>query len=352
MRRIYLTLSFVLFTLSIAIGQVDSQTSFNFINIPSSSRVSALGGVVNHIKDNDLSLAYGNPALLNPEMDNQAVFSYTSYLSTSGYGFFSYGRDFKDIGTFALNILYLDYGSFNETDVSGQVIGQFKAKETALNVAYSRMIADRLSIGGQIKFLFSNLEQYSAFGMGLDLGLTYHIEEEYLTTSLVFKNMGAQMSAYHSGDEKADLPFNIQLGVTKRMKHAPFRLGLILDNLQKWDLTYTDPNLIGKRDPLTGEPIVIEESSFGDKFMRHVIVSAEILIGDAIRIQMAYNYRRRKELKVNNSPGMAGLSFGVGAKIKAFDISYSLSSYTRAANTHQFTLAMRFSDMKKEKALN
>ena len=352
MRKHFLFLFFSVFTSSVLLSQVETQTSFNFIDLPSSSRVAGMGGVLNNIKDADLSLAYGNPALLNAEMDNQAVFSFSSYLASSSFGFFSYAKDVKEIGTFSVNLLFLDYGSFNETDNAGQIIGQFKAKETGITLSGSRMVGERLSAGAQMKFLFSNLEQYSAFGMGLDLGLTYHIEEEYLTASFVMKNIGYQLSSYYDEGEKSNLPFNIQLGVSKKMKHAPFRLSLVLDNLQKWDLTYVDPNLIGKTDPLTGEPIVIESSSFGDKLMRHVIFGGEILIGDAIQVQLAYNYRRRKELKLLNNPGMSGLSFGVGAKIKSINLGYAFSNYTRAANSHQFTLSLRFNDMKKEKTLN
>jgi hypothetical protein len=352
MRRFYLTFSLVICTFSLGFAQVSSQTAFSFVDIPASSRVAALGGSAIHIFDSDLSLSYGNPALLNPSMDNQAVFSYSLFLAGSGYGFFSYGRDFKDIGTFAVNIIYMNYGSFNETDNSGQVIGEFKAKETALNFAGGRQVAERLTAGAQVKFIFSNLEQYSSFGMGLDLGLTYHIEEEFLTTSLVFKNMGAQLSSYYENGEKSPMPFNIQLGVSKRMKHAPFRLFLTLDNLQKWDLTYTDPNLIGKKDPLTGDPIEIKESTFGDKLMRHVVFGGEILIGDVFSLQMAYNYRRRKELKVNDNPGISGLSFGFGLNFKSLNISYSLANYTRSGTTNQFTLALRFNNMKKENILN
>lgn len=352
MRRFYLIGFLIFLSISLGYSQIDSQKAFSFVDIPSASRVSAFGGVAISIKDADLGLANGNPALLNPLMDNQALFSYSLFLAGSGYGFFAYAKDIENIGTFSMNFTFLDYGSFDETDYSGQVIGQFRAKETAINLSGSRMVAERLSAGAQLKFLFSNLAQYSAFGMGADLGLTYHIEEEYLTTSLLFKNMGAQLSSYYDGAEKAPLPFNIQLAVSKRMKHAPFRLMLTLDNLQKWDLTYTDPNLIGKKDPLTGEPIEIKESSFGDKLMRHVIFGGEILIGDVVQVQIAYNYRRRAELKVSGNPGMSGLSFGLGAKIKSINLSYSLANYTRAGTVNQFTLAMRFNDMKKEKTLN
>lgn len=352
MTRYYLFLCF-LFLLSIpGLAQVNTETSFNFIDQPASSRVSGLGGVVNHIMDNDLSLAYGNPALLNPSMDNQAVFSFTSFLASSTYGFFSYGKNIDKVGTFAVNFLYTNYGSFNETDLTGQVIGEFKAQETAINFAGSREIYDRLTLGAQLKFAFSNLEQYNSVGMGMDMGLTYHIEEEYLTASLVFKNMGGQLTPYYTGGEKLPMPFNIQFGVSKKMKHAPFRLGLVMDNLQNWNLSYTDPNLQGKKDPLTGDPIVVEEPGFGDELLRHMIFSGEITIEDVFRLEIAYNYRRQQELKVTESPGISGLSFGLGISIKSFSLSYSLASYTRGGTSNQFTLAMRFNEMKKEKTLN
>lgn len=331
---------------------MSTQSSFNFVDQSASSRVAGLGGSGIHIMDDDLSLSYGNPSLLNPSMDNQAVFSYSSFLASSGYGFFSYGKDIKKVGTFAVNVLYYNYGKFNETDISGQTIGEFKAKETALNFAGSRQVAKHLIVGAQLKFLFSNLEQYGAFGMGLDLAVTYNIKEEFLTTSFVIKNIGWQLSSYYDQAEKLPLPFNIQLGFSKKMKHAPFRLGIVLDNLQKWDLSYTDPNLIGKKDPLTGEPIEIKPSTFGDKLMRHIIFSGEILIGDAFNLQIAYNYRRREELKVTDRPGMAGVSLGAGINIKSFSISYALSTYSSGALNNQFTLALRFNEMKKEKSLN
>jgi hypothetical protein len=352
MTRSYLILCLSFLATSLAFGQVNTQTAYNFIDQPASSRVAGLGGVVNSIMDNDLSLAYGNPALLNPSMDNQSVFSYSSFLAKSGYGYFSYGKDVKDVGTFAVNILYMNYGSFNETDISGDIIGQFKAKETALNFAGSRQIFDRLTAGAQLKFIFSNLEQYSSFGMGVDAGLNYTIEEELFTAAFVLKNMGGQLTSYYSGGEKLAMPFNIQIGVTKKMKHAPFRLGFVMDNLQNWNLSYTDPNLVGKKDPLTGEPIVVEQPSFANELLRHMIFSGELIIEDAFRFEIAYNFRRQQELKVTDSPGISGLSFGLGISIKSFTLSYSLASYTQGGTSNQFTLALRFNEMKKEKTLN
>ena len=71
-------------------GQVTSQSSFRFVNLVTSPRAAGFGGNMINVKDNDLSLAYANPALLNPTMDNQVSLSFMKYLAGSNYGMISY----------------------------------------------------------------------------------------------------------------------------------------------------------------------------------------------------------------------------------------------------------------------
>jgi hypothetical protein len=333
-------------------GQVHSQSSFRYVNLVNSARVAGMGGNLINVKDNDLSLAYFNPALLNPSMDNQAVFSFVSYVAKSNYGMFSYAKNFKNVGTFAVNLQYVGHGEFDETDNTGAVIGTFKANQTSINLSGGFEINERFSAGAQLKFLFSDLAQYNAFGMGIDLAGTYNIKEQFLTTSLVFKNIGYQFTSYYDNGEKEPLPFEIQIGISKKMKHAPFRLSFVLDNLQKWDLTYTDPNLIGKTDPLTGEPIEIENAGFGKQFLLHTIYGLELVFSKSIMIQLGYNYRRRDELRNIDKSALSGFSFGVDLKFGPVRIGYSLAGFNQAGSVNYFNLALFFNEMKKEKVLN
>jgi len=341
-----------LFFISDLSAQVHSQESFRFTDLVTSTRAAGMGGNLINVKDDDLSLAYANPALLNSKMDNQFAFSFAGHTAGSKYTMFSYAREFKNIGTFAVNFLYAGYGSFDETDNTGAVIGSFKASNTGINLAGSRQITDRFSVGAQLKFLFSNLERFNSFGMGIDLAGTYSIEEEFLTTSLVLKNMGGQLTSYYEGGEKTSLPFEIQLGVSKKMKHAPFRISIVMENLQKWDLSFIDPNLIGKKDPLTGEDIIIEKASFGQQLMLHFVFGGEVIITKFLGIQIGYNYRRRQELKTLNAPGIAGFSFGLNLKFGPVKIGYALANFNQAGSTNYLSFALLFSEMKNKKSLN
>ena len=333
-------------------GQAQSQSVFRFTNMVTSPRAAGMGGNLINVKDYDLSLAYANPALLSPDMDNQVHFSFVKYLAKSNYGMFSYAKSVENVGTFAVNLQFAGYGKFDETDEAGNVIGSFKANNTGINLAGARNITDRFSVGAQLKFLFSSLERYTAFGMGIDVAGTYDIPEAFLTTSLVFKNMGYQLTSYYNDADKSALPFEIQLGVSKKMKHAPFRLSLVLENLQNWNLRYIDPTQSGQRDPLTGQPVELEEPGFGKEILLHMVIGLEVVFSENVMMQLGYNFRRRDELKTPDKPGISGFTGGFGARFGAFKLAYGIGFYNQAGIAHNFSFAMFFNELKKEKSLN
>ena len=92
---------------------------------------------------------------------------------------------------------YVNYGTFDRTDELGVSQGTFRASEYALNLIYSRSFLDSaLTAGVNLKPIFSSLEQYTSFGLAMDLGVTYYLSGSLTTFGLVLKNMGAQITSY------------------------------------------------------------------------------------------------------------------------------------------------------------
>ena len=113
------------------------------------------------------------------------------------YGYASYAHSAEGIGNFAAGMHYVNYGTFDRTDELGVSQGTFRASEYALNLFYSRSFLDSaLSAGVNLKPIFSSLEQYTSFGIAMDLGVTYYISSSLTSFGLVFKNMGAQITSY------------------------------------------------------------------------------------------------------------------------------------------------------------
>ena len=332
---------FLLLLCQIALAQKGGESTYSFLGLANAARVAALGGEVVSLRDGDINMVFHNPALLTYEMHNNLSLNYVNYFAGVNYGYASYAYSVSDIGNFGAGMHYVNYGTFDRTDELGNIQGTFKASEYALNLFYSRSFLDSaLTAGVNLKPIFSSLEQYTSFGLALDLGVSYHLSSSQTTFGLVLKNMGAQITSYTANRES--LPFEIQAGITQGLAHAPFRFTLTFQHLERWDLSYTlqddDVSFSGGDSETSGF------DAFADNLMRHVVLGTEFLIGKNFHVDLGYNYKRRKEMKVNSRPGMVGFSAGFGFRVSKFHFSFGRASYHLAGGTSHFSLTTNLSE--------
>jgi len=325
-----------------AYAQKGGEYTYSFLGLTNSARVAALGGEVVSLWDDDINLVFHNPALLTPAMHHNLNLNYINYFAGVNFGYASFSHHLEGAGSFAAGMHYVDYGTFDETDELGEVLGTFRASEYALNLVYSRSFLDSvLTAGINLKPIYSSFERYHSFGIALDLGVTYHNPATLTTLGLVAKNMGIQLTTYTGVREK--LPFEVQAGITQGLAHAPFRFNITYQNLERWDLTYESPdanefNTLGEEPKKSGFDI------FGDKLMRHLVFGVEFLVGEHFHFDLGYNYKRRQEMKLSAKPGMVGFSWGFGFRISKFHIAYGRSSYHLAGGTNHFSLTTNLTD--------
>ncbi len=330
----------------IASAQLGGPDGFRVLTVPSSARASALGGNYIAVKDNDINLGIFNPGLLNKEMGRQVALSYLPYFDGIKIGYASYAHHFDSLQTtFSGTVQYVDYGTFRRTDEVGNEIGDFRAGEYVMQIGAGRAIDSLFSIGANVKYITSSYDTYTSSAFALDVGGVFHKPSKGVTVAAMLRNIGRQTSRFT--DVREDLPFEVQLGVTYKFKHAPFRLGLMLEQLQQWDLTYDDPNAAVEIDPTTGE-VIEKKVTNARKALLHCVPSAEILLSRNFMLRVAYNFRRRDELVIANKPSAVGLSFGLGLKVSKLHLSYGFSQLHLAGISNTLTLAVRFSDFRKE----
>jgi hypothetical protein len=321
-------------------GQIGGNGVYKFLELPNSARVAAMGGNFLAINDADITLTLANPSLINEKVNNQLGISFVDYYTDINYGFAQYGRDFQKVGSFVGTMQFISYGEFDEADESGQRYGTFTAGEYALNIGWGRPLTPRWSIGANYKLVYSHFYDDNSFGMAVDVAGSYHSEDENFTASLLVKNIGFQVVPYNNSNNEP-LPFEIQAGISQKLKHVPFRYSILLPNLQTWDLNYPyeDPNdPSGNVDPITGE--VNEKNGiekFADNLMRHIVFGGEWLIGKNFSIQAGYNYGRRQDMKIAKA-SFVGFSAGVGLRISAFEFSYARSAYHLVGSPNFITI--------------
>ncbi|MCX6280668.1 MAG: type IX secretion system protein PorQ [Bacteroidetes bacterium] len=335
---------------NLLLAQSGSSGTFEFLNLTNSARVASIGSNFLPVRDNDVTIALSNPSVITSDMNNNLAFSFVNYMAAN-YGYVMFAHSFSKAGNFAGALQFVSYGNFTQADASGTITGTFSASEYALNIGWGRPLSPHFNIGANAKLIYSALESYRSFGIAVDVAGTYTATDDVFNASLIFRNIGYQIVPYTAGNHEP-LPFQIQLGLSEKLKHIPLRFYELFTDLQKWDLSYTDPNNPSNQaDPITGQTQSKSGiSQFADNLMRHIVLGTELTIAKVFSIRLGYNYRERQEMKLYSKAGLAGFSLGFGLRIKMFNISYTRASMQAGGhNPNYFTVGVNLSEFTKKK---
>ena len=318
------------------------QFAFEYLRLSNSAHVSALGGMSVANPDDDIALALQNPAMMRPGLHNELELTYNSYYAGIAVMNLQYGWHAPTINTsFFLGVQYLNYGGFLQTDNLGNINGTFHANDYALTVGASRKYLEHWRYGADIKFANSNYTMATGTALLADVGVNYYDTASLFDFGIVAKNMGVQVVKYTQGLPAEPLPFDLQMGVSKRFKHLPLRLFATIHHLYEWDIRYDNPaDLAGTSSLGTSDTASDKGSHFGDKLFRHVILGAELTLGKRILLTFSYNDLQRRELALTTDPGISGFAFGLGINLNKFQIHYARTYYSVVGAYNEISLTM------------
>lgn len=297
------------------------QTIFNFLRASNSPLLSALGGVNLTNNGNDLSLAFMQPALLRDSMDAQVAANFNSqYAGVNDYNLMmAYHHPGLNMN-FALGTEYVDYGSITQTDPSGNILGDFHPRDFVVQGTVAGKYLERWFYGFTMKYIGSDLGIYRSNGVAMDVGLNYQIQDKGWQIGLAAVNMGTQLKSYDEGN-KEELPFDLQVGVSKRLLNAPIQFSLTFDHIHEWNLNYSDSTF-------NASVGVTPKDGFAQHLLEHMIFAAQAYASKYIEVTVGYNYLLRQELSlVTASNGLTGFSLGVGVLLPQFSFRYARTSY-------------------------
>ena len=332
---------FILCSLS-AYSQGAGMVFDSFLEFPSSAHVAALGGHNVSNVGNDPMFSISNPASLSTSADNLLYLNYSIYMANSGYGSAMYSTKFSDLDAFAGSFQFAQYGKMKGFDENGVETGEFSAQEFALNATYSRQLNKYFTIGVTFKPVLSTYESYTSFALGADLGIMFSDTTHLVSAGLSVTNVGGRVYAPKDIRLGSDLlPINVSLGVSKSFSKAPLVLHLTLQNLQKWDYDFVTKNMDAKGEVSVGEMI-------GRKF----IVGMDIIPkSNKFWISLAYNFERGLALANDEIFSVAGLTGGVGFKIKMFSLGGAIAFYNSAGITGHISVAVDINGFNKKNSL-
>lgn len=347
MHRQLIYILFFFFFVRISSAQIGGTHSFQFLSISNNAKVTALGGQNLTASDNDLGLVYHNPSLLNDSMDKALVLNYVNYIADINFGYISYAMHTKKYNNIGIGLHYLNYGKFIKADETGIIQGEFTAVDYDLNFYWAKPLDSLWTIGATFKTLYSQYYSYYSSALAFDAAVTYFNPKRKFTFAAELKNLGFQIKRYDA-QYRESLPFDILLGISKRIKYAPFRLSFTLDNLTHYDLTYVSPLTQDNTNILFDDSTnVKKESKFlntADKLMRHLTIGVEFIPIKNFYLALGYNYRRRQELKISTRPALIGFSFGAGIRISYFYFAYGRALYNLAGASNVLSIRMNLNN--------
>ena len=285
----------------------ESQEVYSFLRLPVSAHVAALGGNNITLTDDDPTLIFHNPALINGVSDKSINLNFMTYMEGAKTASASFIKGIKDRATWGVSAQYMDYGSMQETTADNIQTGTFSAKDIAIAGSFAYMLNNDISGGITARFISSTIGSYSSAAVAFDIGLNYIHEDNGWSVSAVAKNLGGQIKAYDNEFER--IPIDLQLGVSKRFVNAPLRLHATLNRLNRWD----------------------------EGFNKHLAVGADLLLGETIWVGAGYNFRRSTEMKLSDGESEsnhgAGFSVGGGLQLQRFKLQVAYAKYHVSASS-------------------
>ena len=285
----------------------ESQTAYNFLRLPVSAHAAALGGDNISLVDDDATLIFQNPALINDVSDRTINLNFMTYMEGAKTASAAFLKAAGERGTWGVTAQYMDYGSMKETTADNQELGTFSARDIAIGGTFAYALTNEISGGVTAKFITSYIGSYNSLALGVDLGINYYHEDYDLSLSAVARNLGGQFKAYK--DDFDRIPLDLQIGATKRIGHSPLRVSATMSRLNDWS----------------------------EGFGRHFAIGADVLLGQSIYVAAGYNFRRASEMKISDAEGSsahgAGLSIGAGLSLERFKLHVAYAKYHVSASS-------------------
>lgn len=371
-------------------------TAVPFMAITPDSRAGGMGDAGTALSG-DANSIYWNTSMLNfAKQRSELALSYTPWLrqltNDIHLSYLSGYYKVNDRHAIAGALRFFSLGEITFTDASGNVIRDDKPSEFELTGGYAFRLSERLSIGVNGKFAYSNLtggltvagvNTKAGVAGASDLSFTYFNEDAKIgktkgayTFATTINNIGNKI-AYSELQSRDFLPMNIKIGNSFRADIDKFNNLLFAIDLQKllvptpaiYQLQGSEFALISGKNNEIGvisamlqsfydAPGIPVEDENGD-YVQLQDGSYEIVKGSKLREELAeiniatgieYWYNNVLALRTgffyeHRSKGdRQYINFGVGFKYNMFGIDFSyLAALTRQSplgNTLRFTLRL------------
>ncbi|MBD3257244.1 PorV/PorQ family protein [candidate division GN15 bacterium] len=283
-------------------------SAFSFLKINQAARPVSMGGAFTGVADDEASLYYNPAGLVNFE-NTRYILGYHNYFVEMQSGLVGVVKPLDEDKAIGFHASYLNYGEFIETDRLGNETGTFGGGDLLLAGTFAMRRNYQFSMGVTAKFIYEKIQDYSATGVALDVGLRYQSNRGRYVGGIMVQNLGTQLSALGEGD-KDPLPTILRAGVSARPKGLPMILA--------------------------GDVILPFDNDLDFAF------GAEYVELRPMLIRVGWNSFGSNYKVEDGDNGLAGLALGVGFEYGTMQLSYAFTPAADLGDSHRITLTGGF----------
>ena len=288
-------------------GDVPAQTSsgigstaFPTLSLGWDARAQSMGECFTAVAD-DASALYYNPAGLAQIQDLEVAATHNLYLSDGFYDNLAGTYPLGTSGTMALGVRYFNYGSIDNRDSSGNLLGTFNPYDIGAQGAFGFPVEKGLSLGLSTQWVKQQTAGAGYTSLLWDLGFLAE-PWEHFSFGFNLKNLGVESGG-------SNLPAELLWG-------AAWRQCLDAQNTQSLLLT------CGGNAAFQG--------------VSHLNAGFEYALEKTYFLRGGYDLHLQDDLV----GGTEGPAFGLGVKLGRFQIDYSLSSMGDFGKFQRFSLSL------------
>jgi len=294
-------------------------TGATFLKIEAGARPVAMGGAFVAVAD-DANTTYWNPAGLAQIEEREITAMHNEWLEGIRYEFLGYVQPIKSekrVHGFGASVMALYATGLEErTEETQEPEGTFAAYDIALAGAYACKVSKVASIGANLKIIHQRIEDETAWGGAVDIGLLYRFpiprrrsSRDILQLGFAVQNIGPGIKFIKESDP---LPLNIKGGIAKTFELMSIKSQITL--------------ALDVNAPVDNVP----NGHFGTEFVYGKMKDVEL----AARV--GYKTNTIKDLNA-----LSGLSAGAGFVWKRLAIDYVWVPYGDLGNTHRISLTIK-----------
>ena len=219
-----------------------SRAGVLFLMIAPGARASGMGESFVAVAD-DATASYWNPAGLGFLKEKELVLMHSKWFPQFAddmfYEFLSYSHYIEGWGSVGGHIIYLTYGKIPYTSEFGpQVLFDFTSYEIAGALSYGTDVSDKVSVGVNMKGIYSNLGpgqnvekgDGKAMSYAVDVGVLYKGLLPKLKVGAMVQNLGPNIM-YIDAEQSSPLPRNLKCGASYQLLDTQYNDVLLTSEL-------------------------------------------------------------------------------------------------------------------------